>query len=149
MAKSKAVKEAEVYAGLPQRVTELENLVEQMGKDVFELQKKCLPLYNIDIDLLFREFWALRLKFNANVNVATLDAEYKNTNNLRYRKAVSYIDSSMPAAVGKMTLADDPLEVARNWYAEAKAYVEKLGITSAFIDPPETIFPKSNQQEGT
>ena len=139
--------EAEKHLDLEERVTNLENLVKQMQDDILKLQLVCAPLYSIDIDLLFREFWSLRLKFNANAAVSFLRQKANETRNPRYEEVASHVEASMHTAVGKMTLADDPLEVARNWYIDVKSYAEKLGITNAFVLAPETIFPKPKQQD--
>jgi hypothetical protein len=138
--------QADELADFPQRMTNLEKLVKQMQEQVFKLEMQCAPLYSMDIDLLFREFWSLRLKYCHRVYLDILDGKYKESKDIIYIDAARHITNLMHKAIGKMTLADDPLEVGRNWYKDAQKYIEKLGITDIFTDSPETLFPKSKPQ---
>lgn len=134
--------EAEKHLDLEERVTELENLLKQTQDALLKLEERCAPLYSIDIDLLFREFWSLRLKYCAMVTAFNIRAN--GSGNSKYENAAQDIERTSHAAIGKMTLADDPIEVGRKWYADMKSRMDKLGI-DAFIDSPETIFPNTKQ----
>lgn len=140
--------EAEKHLDLEQRVTELENLLKQTQDALLKLEGRCAPLYSVDIDLLAREFWSLRLKFNGNKHFDSLIRKYNASKLDIYNSAARHLEMSLNIACGKMTLADDPLEIGRNWYTEVKSYTEKLGIFDEFIESPETIFPRPKQEDG-
>jgi len=132
------VEEFEQHLNLEQRVKQLED-------QVLKLEMQCAPLYSIDIDLLFREFWSLRLSYCSMVNAFNIRAIGRG--NPKFENAAQDIEKASHTAIGKMTLADDPVEVGRKWYANMKSRMEKLGIIDAFIELPENVFPKSKQED--
>ncbi|MDG7041508.1 MAG: hypothetical protein JRN22_00450 [Nitrososphaerota archaeon] len=157
------------YLEFNQRLKKIEDSIAQIQRTLGDLQLLCNPLYDIDIDMFFRLFLRLKIRLNADIALTELgrrrdainippvppppgipDALHYHENVARKRQineAIAYLTASAYKVTGQIEHAQDPMSIAHEWYAEAKAYLEKKHIEDIFEDKPETVFPKHKSTE--
>jgi hypothetical protein len=146
-----------------QRLKQCEDSIEGHEERLRNLENRFAPLYNIDIDLFFRQFLRLQMYFIRDHAIDDLNQRHDaiiipsipppsiGPDPLGYRKGKlqrqvfkdtsAHIKSSCDIAIGEIKNANDPIKIAHDWYVNEQTYFKNQGISGILEQTAETVFP--------
>lgn len=148
-------KMAEGGESFNKRFTELEDSIKEIKARLLAAGTGFAPVNNINVKAFFRDYLSFKIQLTVNYAIDCLrqrdeeivpakqetDVEFPpDPEQLKLREAASYLKSISETAIGELEHADDPLSVARKWYADGKSYLEKREIYNVLGSTPEKAF---------